>query len=478
MGGCVRGFSWRFALRRQTVSPLPECTTRLERAVWGLAATRPEFSARTVFTDAQYAILAAVFTAAIAFFALWPGWVLAGVVCCMSAGFVVSMLARSFLVLAGRHQIRETASAPIGEWPVYSVLIPLYHEAGILPDIVKALSRIDYPADKLDIHLVLEEGDCSTITAARQYAISTVIVPEALPRTKPKAVNFAAELARGEFLVIYDAEDRPEPDQLKKAVIAFHRHPEICCFQARLVVDRTRHWIQHMFALDYGLWFSALLSGLERLSVPFPLGGTSNHFRRSDLFGAGLWDPFNVTEDADLGLRLARLGKKVGLLDSATFEEAPAQLGVWLRQRTRWTKGYMQTLLVHLRSPVRLVREIGLKGLIATVMFLGGGVWSGLVNPLLWLSFMASSLNASWEPDMMRDVAQATGSMLLVVNGLIAALGSAGRKPHPPFSAILSYPVYWLLISVAAYRALWQLLRDPFSWEKTPHRPSSGEVAT
>jgi glycosyltransferase XagB len=227
-----------------------------------------------------------------------------------------------------------------------------------------------------------------------------------------------------------------------------------------------------MFALDYAVWFKTLLPGLDRMRAPIPLGGTSNHFRLAVLEDAGAWDPFNVTEDADLGLRLARLGHRVSMLDSATFEAAPVRFGSWMRQRTRWMKGYMQTLLVHTRNPVRLVRGIGFGGCIVIQAFLGGAVWSALVNPLLWIVFIAGAIGASDASEPLALLARISGLTLLVANILLAALSQIderGRMRYGALPAVVSYPLYWMLISVAAYRALWQLVHDPFRWEKTPH---------
>jgi cellulose synthase/poly-beta-1,6-N-acetylglucosamine synthase-like glycosyltransferase len=221
----------------------------------------------------------------------------------------------------------------------------------------------DYPRDRLDIKLVLEADDTETIAAAEQCGggLEIVRVPDHGPRTKPKAANYALSFARGEYLVIYDAEDRPEPDQLLKAVAAFRAAPRrIACLQARLNFYNADHnWITRMFALDYALWFDVLLPGLDRIGVPMPLGGTSNHFRTQILRDIGGWDAFNVTEDADIGIRLSQLGFGVSMIASTTYEEAPIALGPWLRQRSRWLKGYMQTWLVHMRDPLRLLRSAG-----------------------------------------------------------------------------------------------------------------------
>jgi hypothetical protein len=298
-----------------------------------------------------------------------------------------------------------------------------------------------------------------------------VRVPPGKPRTKPRACNFAFAFARGDFTVIYDAEDRPEPDQLRRAVARFRSSArDIACLQARLnFYNADENWLTRLFALDYALWFDVLLPGLERLRVPMPLGGTSNHFRSSALREVGAWDPFNVTEDADIGIRLAQLGLRVAMLDSTTFEEAPTSLGPWLKQRSRWLKGYMQTWLVHMRAPVALRRRTGWRGLLSLQLFLGGSVVSALLNPLLWLIFILSILRGS-SPDHFATTVSAAG--LLAGNAVLTWLAvSAPRRRGWQGLAPYGFTVifYWALISLAAWRALWQLFRRPFYWEKTAH---------
>jgi glycosyltransferase XagB len=355
--------------------------------------------------------------------------------------------------------------------PVYSILVPVYREAGMIPQMARALAALDYPADKLDIWLVVEEDDTATRAAVRAAGLRAIAVPAAAPRTKPKACNYALQFAGGEFVVVFDAEDRPEPDQLRKAVAAFRANPGVSCFQARLAIDQASAWVSRMFAVDYALWFRTLLPGLDCLRAPIPLGGTSNHFRTAALIEAGAWDPFNVTEDADLGVRLARLGHRVAILDSTTWEEAPRRLAIWLRQRTRWMKGYMQTLLVHTRSPSRLAGELRPGGLLLLLTFLGGAVWSSLVNPLLWIVCIGGALFSHQGAGVLEWLARVSGVTLLAANVLLAVLAmcQGGRRGGAGIAIVLTYPLYWLLISAAAYRALWQLLRDPFRWEKTPH---------
>ncbi len=301
--------------------------------------------------------------------------------------------------------------------------------------------------------------------------------------TPQKACNYALRFARGDHLVIYDAEDRPEPDQLQKAVRRFRAAPRnTACLQARLAIYNANDgWLTRMFALDYAIWFKGLLPGLDHLDVPMPLGGTSNHFRTSILRAVGGWDPFNVTEDADLGIRLAQLGYRVSMLDSTTFEEAPACMTAWFKQRSRWLKGYMQTWLVHARDPASLVRRVGYRGVAVFQMFIGGAIWSALVNPMLWLIFITSSTcsGSSDGPEIVQMLACISGLGLLVANTLLAGLAvvhsrSVNRTMLVPYG--LSLALYWILISAAAYRGLWQLFFKPFYWEKTPHgqSPASG----
>jgi cellulose synthase/poly-beta-1,6-N-acetylglucosamine synthase-like glycosyltransferase len=229
-----------------------------------------------------------------------------------------------------------------------------------------------------------------------------------------------------------------------------------------------------MFALDYALWFDFLLPGLDRLGIPMPLGGTSNHFRTEALRAIEGWDPFNVTEDADLGIRLARLGLRVATLDSTTYEEATVAFGDWLRQRSRWMKGYAQTWLVHMRNPARLLRHAGLGGFIGFQLFVGGTVLTALLNPLLWAIFLSSALSGAAPATgfLATPFAHASAFGLLTGNAFFTYLAMLGPYRRgwlelTPYG--VTAPVYWLLISLASYRGLWKLIVDPWHWDKTRH---------
>ena len=364
--------------------------------------------------------------------------------------------------------------------PRYTVLVPVYREANVIGELMDNLGNLDYPAEKLEILVLLESDDSETIEAARAArppaTVRLVIVPDAAPKTKPKACNVGLLLARGDLLVIYDAEDRPDPQQLRKAVAAFEQAgPQTVCMQARL-----RYWnsganlLTRMFSLEYGYWFGTMLPGLDRLGLPIPLGGTSNHFRVAQLRGLLGWDPHNVTEDVDLGLRAAVEGYRVGVIDSDTDEEACAELAPWIRQRTRWIKGYMQTALVHARSPRRLVRQVGIVDAAGFLLLIAGTPLTFLLAPAMWAG------TAAWygfgEPHLplldsgafwtIATINLIVGNGIMIALNVLAAVRGQGWRAAP--FALLN-PLYWVLHSVAAWRAAVQLIRNPFYWEKTPH---------
>ncbi len=457
-------------------------------AVFELNERDPMMSARQVATLPQVATIYGLVTACLAGLAFAPLTTLIALNTATSVFYLGNFIFKGLLVWVGGgraveadHDIAAAARALREEdLPVFTVLVPMYREPEMLPMLAQALRQLDYPLGKLDIKLVLEADDHETIEVARTLGLEGVFeiirVPPSEPKTKPKACNYALRFARGEYLVIYDAEDRPEPDQLRKVIATFARSPaNLGCLQCRLnYYNAGENWLTRLFALDYALWFDHVLPGLERLNIPIPLGGTSNHFKTKVLRELHAWDPFNVTEDADLGIRLTQKGYRVGIVDSTTFEEASHQTATWIRQRSRWIKGYMQTFLVHTRRPLHLVRTIGVTGFLGFVFFIGGTIVTGLFNPLFWLLY-AAWLTVAWGGfDILFPQALLFLSLLnlLIGNGAFTYLSMLapirrGWLNLVPYS--LSVPGYWALISVAAYRALWQLLRNPFHWDKTQH---------
>jgi cellulose synthase/poly-beta-1,6-N-acetylglucosamine synthase-like glycosyltransferase len=368
---------------------------------------------------------------------------------------------------------------PDEELPDYSVLIPLHNEAAMVPQLYAVMGALDYPAERLDIKFVVEARSVDTLAAVRaglaDPRFSLVTVPDAMPRTKPKALDFALPLCWGEHVVVFDAEDVPEPDQLWKAALRFREAEDLVCLQASLVIDNgRRNWLAALFAGEYAGLFRVLLPALARWHLPMPLGGTSNHFRLKALRELGGWDAYNVTEDADLGLRLARRKLRVDVLASATREAAPTQLWPWVGQRTRWMKGWMQTFIVHNRNPGRLVSEMGLPAFLVVEALLLGMIMAPmlhcgfalvlLVRGVAGLGWMDSDI---WTAFYIAVLALGYGSALaLTVTGLLR-LGKPGLLP-----AQILLPVYWLLMGFATLRAAQDLLRRPFYWFKSPHRPT------
>lgn len=362
--------------------------------------------------------------------------------------------------------------------PSYTVLAPLYREAAVIPDLIGHLTRLDYPASKLQIVIVLEADDAASRAAVARTAgaanVEVVIVPPGGPRTKPKALSYALAFARGDLVTVYDAEDRPERDQLRKAAAAFHDHPHLGCVQARLTPDNRESWLARMFGLEYASTFEVLLPALAARRMPLPLGGTSNHFRRAVLDEVGGWDPYNVTEDADLGIRLARFGYASGTIRSRTYEEAPVRFGQWLPQRRRWIKGWMQTALIC--RPRRLPKGLQLarRESLAVHGIITAGIFGLLLYPLSILSITLAtwrlaqgSLSASEAWLLAAFNVNFACVLLAAVVSALRGLREQGRLRSA--GLILTLPFYWALMSLAAWQALWQLIHDPSNWEKTRH---------
>nr|WP_255618204.1 glycosyltransferase family 2 protein [Aurantimonas sp. VKM B-3413] len=393
-------------------------------------------------------------------------------------------LAFRLAAIAGRRPVERidrpaAANEPL---PVYSILVALHHETTVVPRLVAALSRLDWPTSRLEIKLICEADDVDTIGAVERAIagrphFDIVLVPPCEPRTKPKALNYALPLVSGEFVVLYDAEDEPDPGQLREAYRAFRSGPgDLACLQAPLVIrNGDRNWLTGLFALEYALLFRRFLPWLAAHGLPLPLGGTSNHFVRARLIAVGGWDSHNVTEDADLGLRLARKGHSVGTITRPTFEDAPERLGVWTRQRTRWMKGWFQTYFLHMRNPRRLHAELGLKGAACFHLLFLGMLTPALAHPvflaiagLLVFRLLCGAMTIeACGPLLALDLFNAAGGYTMFVLLSVSALDRQERRSLPWFYVFL--PLYWVLIAAATLRAIAQLFVTPHKWEKTPH---------
>lgn len=390
--------------------------------------------------------------------------------------FACALCVRIWLYVRGSHARSAKMAVPErGNWPVYSLLIALKDEAASAAQLSAAIRALDYPAGRLDVKLLIETGDLETEEAllCERWPAGTelLVLPPGLPRTKPRALNYGLARARGEFVVVYDAEDRPSPDQLKAAVRAFRSAgDDLACVQAPLVGDGARGWIAGQWALEYAVQFGRLLPGLAASGMPIALGGTSNHFRRRALDISGGWDAWNVTEDADLGLRLARLGYRVGMIAPATLEAPPEKMGVWLAQRSRWLKGFLQTWLVAMRRPGRALRELGLVRFLSVQLTLGAAILSALVHGpwALWLLACLVLPDLALLPVFIWLAGAAYAA------GILMAFFAPGARDWRRLVLALTQPLYWPLQSLAMMRAIYGLVRRPHFWAKTPHgRPHS-----
>lgn len=469
----------------------------LEQSVGDLVSRHPEESAARVLTRRQSLVLsgAAVILAALFLFSPITGTVAITGFC--SIFYAVFSLYKTYLIY---HALSHELEVPITEedlaelsdanLPVYTILVPLYREASVLPTLLHGLTQLNYPSAKLDAKLLLEEDDYETREAVEAMNLPSyvepVIVPAAHPRNKPKACNYGLLHARGEYVVIYDAEDIPDPNQLRMAVAAFRKVDErVVCVQAKLnYYNANQNLLTRWFTIEYSMWFDLFLPGLDATSAPIPLGGTSNHFPTQRLRDVGAWDPFNVTEDADLGLRLYRRDGKTAIIDSTTLEEANSEMYNWIRQRSRWVKGYIQTYLVHMRHPVRLWKTIGPKAFFEFQMVIGGTFFSFLINPIFWI------LTALWylaHAGFIRAIYPSEvfylGILSLGVGNFafiyLNVAGCLRRGYYGMVRYALLIPLYWAMMSIAAWKGFLQLAYKPFYWEKTVHglyKPE-GEIA-
>lgn len=451
---------------------------------------RYKYSALQTITPKQVAVVTSLALCWLALMVLNWKITLAWTISMITLGYMSHLVLDVILAIGatrnpGEEHIDETIIEALKEadWPPYTILCPLYKEAQVVPQFVKSMRAIDYPADKLQILFLTEEDDVETRKAILSLHLpphfKVLTVPDGSPRTKPRACNYGLVEATGQYVVIYDAEDAPDPLQLKKAVLAFANHgPELACVQAKLnFYNPQQNLLTRWFTAEYSLWFDLILPGLQKMKLAIPLGGTSNHFPAQTLRALGGWDAFNVTEDCDLGLRLSWFHLNTIVVDSTTYEEANSRVKNWIRQRSRWIKGYMQTYLVHMREPMHYFRQKRLRELFSLQVVIGGKTAILLINPFMWLLLALSLV-------FHQQVASAFGSIfpapilfigvitLFLGNffyGFIYLLGCMKREQFSLMKWMLLIPIYWFLASVAACMALYELFTRPHYWQKTVH---------
>jgi cellulose synthase/poly-beta-1,6-N-acetylglucosamine synthase-like glycosyltransferase len=466
----------RAALMRRAQDELTRQATN------GLFESAPKYSAKLTLSGWQAFFIGAISVAVplLAWFnPLWAFLALhvAGIFfffCCSGARF-----------LAARNRVDRTnlpAATRRRERPVYSVLVALYREAEVVPRLLVALSRLQWPRHRLEIKLVCEADDRETLEAIRAHKLRACVeiieVPASLPRTKPKALRYALPLTRGEFVALYDAEDQPHPLQLEEAWQRFcARGDELACVQAPLdITNGKSSTLAGLFAFEYAALFHGLLPWLAKVNRLLPLGGTSNHFRRGALLEVGAWDAHNVAEDADLGVRLARFGYASETISLPTKEQAPEDFATWRPQRSRWFKGWAQAWLVHMRDPVSLFDDLGPRAFAVMQLMIGGMLASSLLHPVIFLTAIAYAVKLfSGDPMHRWQVALFIVDVLNLSfsYGVFLYLGWRNIRPteRPRFWKLAAWtPLYWMMLSHAAWCAMWELIRTPHQWNKTPHK--------
>lgn len=458
----------------------------LHRAINGLREDHPLRSASVPVIGWQRVALWSLLVLVIVCTAWQPMATAVVLIGLSTAGYLLTMGDRLLIFrqgLASRAIVitdEQARATPDGNLPRYTILVPAYNEPEVVGDLIGAMAALEYPRDKLQVLLLLEADDDVTITAAKDCAdsdaITIVLVPPAEPRTKPKACNYGLHFATGEIVTIFDAEDLPEPLQLRRVVAAFADLPDdVACVQAKLVYHNGhQNLLTGWFTAEYGLWFGYLLPGMMGSTSPIPLGGTSNHLRRDVLDEIGAWDPFNVTEDADLGLRIAANGYRTAVIDSYTLEEANSDPINWVRQRSRWYKGYLQTWLVHIRRPVQLLRTLGPRGFVRFNLVLAGTPIIAVLNLVFWLITVIWFLGQPalveavfpWYIYFPALIALVLGNAATLYMNLIALREDDRSDLLVP---ALTVPLFWVMMSVAAAKGCYQMVRNPSYWEKTFH---------
>ena len=469
--------------REQQKSRRKEKAFLLSQSIHNLNSYLPHYSAKNTFSSFQIIFLLSCF--------IGFGWLFyiehqsAILVCLMllmlfytASIFLRGLLLASFIPTKSP----STHITPMNddELPTYSVLVALYKETNQIETLTQSLWELDWPKHKLDIKLICEADDYETIEAILDAKLppcfELIQVTPAQPRTKPKALNYALPLCRGDYLVLYDAEDRPSPGQLREAYTKFrYEDASLACLQAPLHIhNQHQNWLSGMFAIEYITLFNGILPVLAKWKLPIPLGGTSNHFKIDILKNIGAWDPYNVTEDADLGIRLFREGYRSATITLPTYEEAPPQFIPWIKQRTRWLKGWMQTVLVHSRNPLHFLNDIGLKNTIAFHLLMTSIIISALIHPFFIAIFIWQVFSLGYSASSGVDGVIIAASVFNLVGGYTTyALLAYAVLKNSPYNAcsklLFTLPIYWLLISFAGWRALLHLIVKPHEWEKTPH---------
>lgn len=472
-----------------------------------LATKHPEMSAKGKPIPWQRVIAYVISAALVGGLIIRPAGTIVALLILINVFFFLAIMFKVFTTIVGLLDERDTQRSErqareAGTWivdtltddelPMYTILVPVFREANVMDLVMDHIGKIDWPKSKLQVLILTEESDQDTVKAVKAAQppefIRLLVVPAGTPQTKPRACNFGLMFALGEYLVIYDAEDRPDPDQLRRAYAAFladgaapdQRRPLACVQAALNYFNWDANLLTRMFTLEYSSWFDGMLHGMEYFRLPIPLGGTSNHFRTDRLRELGGWDPYNVTEDADLGMRASVAGYRVGTIDSTTWEEACSKTKPWIKQRTRWIKGYIVTTLVDFRYPIRFARSAGWRSMFTLIGLIAGTPLMFLAYPLVWAITLVVYIGFETLTFQLPAAVGAFAAINAIFGNIliIALSGLTGSTRHGWRIAgyALLNPIYWFMHAFAAWRALLQVFLSPSQWEKTPHGLTHGRA--
>lgn len=396
--------------------------------------------------------------------------------------YILMILMRVYLLEKGVYlaKTQEEKSYIINDvdLPTYSIIIPLYKEEGVIDQLITHMQNIDYPDHLLRVFIVLEADDIGTkeelIHRDLPHNFVVLITPNAYPKTKPRACNYAMQFIHSDIVVIYDAEDIPHPQQLKDVASEFQNtDPSVACIQCQLYwYNIYDNWLTFMFAIEYKILFEYILPALDNLNMPIPLGGTSNHIRVDKLKEIGCWDEYNVTEDADLGIRLSRNGFKTKLITSHTGEECPISIMAWMKQRTRWIKGYLQTFIAHTSDIPMLVSDFGWRKTFFFICFIGISTISYLLAGISFLILVIQVMSSEF---LYGEFIKLSSYCMMLCGFLFMMYqGYTAKQRFYNGKTILmklwwTYPFYCILHIVASFRALYHLIFATYLWEKTAH---------
>lgn len=443
--------------------------TELHDSAWQLKNLMPEDSLQKWVSKNKFLYFRLLPIFLVCLVILAPNLVAISLYIILNILYLLSQIFKIFLVIIGNKTIHKNKHfiEPL-DLPSYTILLPLYKEDKVIKKLIKSLVAIDYPTNLLEIKMLIEEDDYKSLNTLKLIDLpkhfEIIKIPTIGPRTKPKACNYGLKFAKGKYIVVFDAEDHPNPKQLKQVVAQYaNSSPEVICIQAKLnYYNRHENQLTKLFSIEYSLLYDYILVGLEKLGMPIPLGGTSNHFITKKLKEIGGWDAFNVTEDADLGIRLYNHGYRCSLINSTTLEESPIHISSWLKQRSRWIKGHILTSMLHSKQ---LYNKFNPKQILGLYFHL----YLPNITYILLPIYLSIRLFTTEKP-IFTYLLYINICLGIIIPTVCCILVIKRKQWKNMKLSILLFPFYYFLFPIASIKSCWEVLTKPFHWDKTNHR--------